>query len=135
MRISIAPLDDKKYTHFKPVEINSLRELVDKATAHNYSMGVFKDNYRNKKNFQEAHCIAIDVDNDGPNDNYTIDQAVEKFSQYKHIIMPSKSHRIKKNGKVADRFRVILFLESPITDQKDFTATWKTIYDCYIYGS
>lgn len=131
MRISIAPLDDKQYTHFKPVKINSLQDLVEKATAHNYSMGVFKDNYRNKKNFQEAHCIAIDVDNDGPNDNYTIDQAVEKFNQYKHIIMPSKSHRKEKNGKIADRFRVILFLESPITDQKDFTATWKTIYDSY----
>lgn len=129
MRISIAPVDDK--VNFKPVEVSSIDELVKYATTSNYSMGVFKDNYRTKKNFQEAQAIAIDVDNDGPNDNYTIAEAAEKFAQYKHLIMPSKSHQKEKGGKVADRFRVILFLDRPVTDAKDFQATWKTIYESY----
>jgi hypothetical protein len=129
MRISIAPVDDK--VNFKPVEVNTIDELVKHATTSNYSMGVFKDNYRKKNNFQKAEAIAIDVDNDGLNDNYTIVDAAEKFAQYKHIIMPSKSHQKEKNGKVKDRFRVILFLDKAITDAKDFQATWKTIYDFY----
>lgn len=129
MKISISPKSDK--TTFTPVEINSLQDLVNHATKHDYSMGVFKDNYRNKKNFIEAQAIAIDVDNDGPNDNYTIEEATEVFADYRHIICPSKSHRIDKNGKVADRFRVILFLNETVTDAKDFQATWKKIYEFY----
>lgn len=129
MRISISPQNDN--VNFKPVEIKTVQDLVKHATTCNYSMGVFKDNYRTKKNFQQAQAIAIDVDNDGLNDNYTIAEAAEKFAQYKHIIMPSKSHKKEKNGKVADRFRVILFLSDTITDPKDFQATWKTVYECY----
>jgi hypothetical protein len=129
MRISVAPTGDK--VNFKPVEVNSIEDLVKHATTSNYSMGVFRDNYRNKKNFKETEAIAIDVDNDGPNDNYTITEAAEKFAQYKHLIMPSRSHQKEKNGKVADRFRVILFLDRTVTDPKDFQATWKTIYEGY----
>lgn len=129
MRISISPTNDN--VNFEPVAVASINELAALALKYNYSMGVFKDNYRTKKNFQTAEAIAIDVDNDGPNDNYTIAEAVEKFAQYRNIIMPSKSHQKEKNGKIADRFRVILFLDGPITDAKDFQATWKSIYDVY----
>lgn len=129
MQISIAPIEEK--VKFKPVEVVSIDDLVKHVTTSNYSMGVFKNNYRTKKNFLEAQAIAIDVDNDGPSDNYTIGQAAEKFAQFKHIISPSKSHQKDKNGKVADRFRVILFLDQAITDPKDFQATWKSIYDGY----
>ena len=127
MRISIG--DDN--VNFKPVEVNSLQDFVNLATKHNYSTGIFKNNYRNKANFIEAECIALDVDNEDPQDNYTIDGAKQLFADYKHIIMPSKSHQKDKNGRVADRFRVILFLERPITDAKDFTATWGQLLKFY----
>lgn len=127
MRISIG--DDN--VNFKPVEVNSLQEFVRLATKHNYSTGIFKDNYRNKANFIEAECIALDVDNEDPEDNYTIADAKERFADYRHIIMPSRSHQKEKNGRVADRFRVILFLERPITDAKDFTATWVELLNYY----
>ncbi len=129
MRISVSPQNDN--VNFRPVEINSLQDLVDQALQFNYSTGVFKDNHRNKSNFQEAQCIALDIDNDGPNESHTMAEARKIFGDYKHIIMPSKSHNKEKNGRIAERFRVILFLENKITDAKDFTATWKTIYDVY----
>lgn len=129
MRISISPKNDN--VNFEPVEINSLQELVDHATKHNYSTGVFKDNRRNKANFLKAECIALDVDNDDPEDNYTIQGAKDLFKDYRHVIMPSKSHQKEKNGRVADRFRVILFLETAITDAKDFTATWVELLNYY----
>lgn len=129
MRISVSPQNDN--VNFQPVEVTSIDDLVKYTTTSNYSMGVFRDNYRNKKNFEVAEAIAIDVDNDGPNDNYTIAEAAEKFAQYKHVIMPSRSHQKDKNGKIVDRFRVILFLDKPVTDAKDFQATWKSIYENY----
>lgn len=127
MRISIG----EDNVNFKPVEVNSLAEFINYATQYNYSTGVFKDDYRNKANFLEAQSIAIDVDNDDPHENYTIEDAALHFINYKHIIMPSKSHRLEKNGRIADRFRVILFLEDKINDAKDFTATWNELLKFY----
>jgi len=127
MRISIG----EDNVNFKPVEVNSLAEFINYATQYNYSTGVFRNDYRNKANFLEAQSIAIDVDNDDPNNNYTIEDAALHFINYKHIIMPSKSHRIEKNGRIADRFRVILFLEDKIEDAKDFTATWNELLKFY----
>ena len=129
MKISISQQNDN--VNFKPVEINSLQDLVKQATKYNYSTGIFKNNYRKKDNFIQADFIAIDVDNDDPNDTYTIEGAKEIFKDYKHIIMPTKSHRKDKNGRIADRFRVILFLETSITDAKNFTATWGQLLKYY----
>lgn len=117
--------------NFTTVPVNSLQEFVNYATSSNYSTGTFKDHYRTKANFVKAECIAIDVDNDDETVEYTIENAKEVFSGYKHIILPSKSHQKEKNGRVADRFRVILFLESPITSAKDFTATWHELLKLY----
>jgi hypothetical protein len=122
MRISVSLKNNN--VDFEPIEVNTLDELAKQAMTYNYSTGVFKGNYRNKANFLQAECIAIDVDNDDVNDNYTMEGARDLFKDYKHIIMPSKSHQKEKNGRVADRFRVILFLDSSITNAKDFTATW-----------
>lgn len=127
MKISIS----QDNVNFEPTVINSLQEFVDYATKYNYSTGIFKENYRNKANFVQAECIAIDIDNDDIEDNYTIEEATKIFADYKHIIMPSKSHQKQKNGRVADRFRVILFLEHPITSAKDFTATWGQLLKFY----
>lgn len=119
------------YTDFKPIEINSIEELCETITKTNYSQSIYKDNYRNLKNFFSAEIIALDVDNENESDSYTIDGAVELFKDYRHIIAPSKSHRKEKNGKIADRFRIILYLSEPITNAQDFTATWYSIYNTY----
>ena len=129
MKISIS--ENNSNVDFKPVEVNTLQDFVGLATKYNYSTGIFKDNYRNKANFIEAECIALDVDNEDPEDNYTIADAKEKFKDFKHIIMPSKSHQLIKNNRIADRFRIILFLETPITSAKDFTATWVELLNYY----
>lgn len=129
MRISISPKNDN--VNFEPVEIDSIDTFVDYATKFNYSTGTFKDNYRKKSNFIQAEAIALDVDNDDDGENYTIEDAALKFKDYRHIIMPSKSHQKEKNGKIADRFRIILFLDKPITNAKDFTATWTELHKFY----
>lgn len=117
MRISFSPQDNN--VKFEPVEINSLSEFIKYATNHYYSTGVFKNNYRNKANFVEAQSIGLDIDA-----GMSIEDAAVMFKDYKHLILPSKSHRVDKGGIVADRFRVILFLEDKITNQQDWYATW-----------
>lgn len=118
-------------TNFYPIELSSIDELCETIQKSNYSQSIFNDNYRNLKNFISTDLIALDVDNEGPNDNFTIEQAAEQFKDYQHIIATSRSHRKDKNGKVADRFRVILFLDKTVTSAKDFTATWHSIYKFY----
>lgn len=129
MRISISPHNDN--VNFEPVEIAGIADFVEYATKYNYSTGTFEDNYRNKANFLGAQAIALDVDNDGPKDMYTIEEAATKFKDYSHIIMPSRSHRKLKNGKVADRFRIIILLESEIDNDQDYIATWLAIQKFY----
>jgi hypothetical protein len=121
----------KNNVNFKPVEVQSIDELAGLMLKNNYSQSIYKDNYRNLENFISTEMIGIDVDNDGIDDNYTIEAAHELFKDYKHIIAPSRSHRKEKHGKIADRFRVILFLEETVTNPKDFTATWTTLKEMY----
>ena len=117
MKISYSPHDSN--TVFKPVEIDSLQDLIKYATSHWYSPIVFKNEYRNGNNFLEASCIAADID-----EGMTIEQAALLFKDYRHLIMPSKSHRKEKNGIVTDRFRVILFLDETVKEPQDYKATW-----------
>lgn len=109
--------------HFSPVDVKNASEFLEYALEYNWSPSVFRDNYRNKENFISADLIALDIDNDEPV-RMTIEEAAEAFKDYRHLIMPSRSHRKEKNGEVKDRFRVLLFLTRQITDEKEYYATW-----------
>lgn len=104
--------------NYKPVEVEYMDELTKLITKGNYSLSTFKDNDRTVASFLRADSIGLDFD-----DGLSLDDAVDVFKDYMHIIATTKSHQIQKNGVVADRFRVILFLDEPITDANDFKAT------------
>lgn len=124
MLISLGTEGDK--VNFGAVEVSSMDELARLIVASPYSLGVFKDDYRTKANFVQAESIGLDFD-----DGVTLAEAEELFKDYSHIIAPSRSHQVEKNGVVQDRFRVILFLSTPITDAKVFEATWFSLYQKY----
>jgi hypothetical protein len=104
---------------FVPVETNSIENLKSIITKENYSLGQFKNSKRNLANFESAEAIGLDFD-----DGMSLSEAKELFKNYTHIIATTKSHGKEKNGKVSDRFRVILKLAQPITDVETFEATW-----------
>ncbi len=104
------------------VDVQNIEELSAIITKEHYSLSIFKNNYRSKKNFIRADAIALDFDK-----NYTIDQALVDFADYSHIIAPSRSHRKEKDGVTSDRFRVVLFLSDPIDNADTFTATWHSL--------
>lgn len=108
-----------KDSHGRTAKVKNIEELASIITKENYSLGTFNNDHRSKDDFIQAEAIGLDFDG-----GYTLDQALKDFSDYSHIIAPSKSHRKEKNGVVSDRFRVILFLTKPVTDCAIFEQTW-----------
>jgi len=107
-------------------------ELVSYITKHPYSLGTFKHNHRSLDNFISCECIGLDIDN-GLKDTakLTLDEATLAFKDYKHLILTTKSHQKNKNGVIADRFRVILYLERKIESIEDYYATWDALKKLY----
>lgn len=124
MQISVG----KDAVHFHPIEVKNVTEFLDHALTKNWSPSIFKNNYRNKENFLKAEMIAIDIDND-ESQKMSLEQAIHEFKDYKHLIMPSRSHQKLKNGEVKDRFRVLLFLTRPIETEQEFYATWFSLQE------
>jgi hypothetical protein len=123
VQISIGT-DKNEMKNFKVLQVKNSEELAKVITETNYSLGIFKDGLRNKANFISTEAIGLDFDA-----GYTLEQAKTDFAEYSHIIAPSKSHRVEKNGLVSDRFRVILFLKTPITDVNVFESTWHSLFE------
>ena len=108
------------------VPFNKIVDLVK--SRFNYSAGTFKDNYRNADNYLNySDLIILDVD-----DGKTIDEARNIFEPFDYIIATTKSHKKEKNGKICDRFRVILPTEKPINLNKtDYSKMMNEVFKDY----
>ena len=107
---------------FKPLAVSNIKDVADAALKYNVSPGIFRGNYRNIKNFERAYYIGLDID-----EGMSMSDAIIKLAGYTHVVMPTKSHQIDKNGTIADRFRVFLELETPIDNENDFYETWSEL--------
>lgn len=107
------------FTAYRPT---SLKDFCQKITQFPWSPIVWRDGYRKIDNFISAQLLALDFDNDPGDDITSLAQAMENiFPDYKHVIGTTKSHGIDKPGKgVADRFRVVLWFDRPITDRDEY---------------
>lgn len=121
MQISLAK-QEGNLVNFETIEVNSIDHLAKLICTCPYSLSTFKDGYRNKANFIQTGAIGLDFD-----EGLSLAEAEEVFKDYLHIIAPTRSHRIEKNGKVEDRFRVVLFLSDIIQDSDVFEATWYSL--------
>lgn len=108
------------------IPFNKMVDLVK--SKFNYSAGTFKDNYRNADNYLNySDLIILDVD-----DGKTIDEARNIFEPFDYIIATTKSHKKEKNGKICDRFRVILPTEKPINLNKtDYSKMMNEVFKDY----
>lgn len=109
-------------TECDTINIKSFDELKEIILNDQYSLSVFKTGIVTKEDFRLANCVGLDFDS-----GYTLKQAKVDFKKFKCIIATTKSHGKKKNGKIQDRFRVILFFTEPITDISVFYATYKKL--------
>lgn len=105
----------------EPIDV-SFESLQATIINNEWSPSTFKGT-RRKSNFLQTELMVLDVDS-GP----TIEEAKIKFQKYKYIIAPTRNHQKEKNGTICDRYRVILFLQVPITNNNIYDATWRSIY-------
>src|SRR5574344_390431 len=108
------------------IPFNKIVDLVK--SKFNYSAGTFKDNYRNADNYLNySDLIILDVD-----DGKSINEARIIFEPFDYIIATTKSHQKEKNGKICDRFRVILPTEKPINLNKtDYSKMMNEVFKDY----
>lgn len=104
-------------------EYDDVYGLASIITSESWAPGRFNNLRRNIPNFTICQLLVLDVD-----EGCSIETAKDLFKEYKHIIATSRSHGTEKNGVVCDRFRVVLFLDSTITNDRDFKATWATAF-------
>jgi hypothetical protein len=104
------------------ITIDSINELCAVISGYSWSPGVFSNRRRLIANLSRIDLLVLDVDA-----GCSLDDARELFSEYRHIIATSRNHQKDKHGVVCDRFRVVLFLSSPITNDKDFKSTWESV--------
>ena len=118
MNISIIDSQDQG----KVIEVLTIKDTYELAALiknENWSPGEFNNGRRTNNTFKKTEIFALDVD-----DGCTLAQAKETFAKYKHVIATSKSHQKSKGGVVADRFRVVLFLDRPIHSDGEYKATF-----------
>lgn len=115
MKISVG----KATKTFRPQNIASLHELGEIITKTNWSCGTFNENERSIDNFIESYFMALDID-----EGVTIEEAQNRLKGLSHIIAPTRNHKREKNGKVADRFRIVLTLDNPVRDKNDYYTTY-----------
>lgn len=113
------------WTKAERKEFFNVNELAALITQNVYSGSLFRSNYCNNDNFESTELLVLDYDNKPTDPQLTLEQAYALFSKHKHIIATTRSHQKEKHGlPAADRFRVVLFLQSPITDEPTYQATW-----------
>lgn len=109
--------------------VNGAEDVAKVASKTSYALATFQDNVRQKAKVIQAPMFALDYDDGTP----TLAEAMELFRPYQHVILTTKSHQKEKETKggtvkpPVDRFRVILFLDSPLTSDADYKATWESL--------
>jgi len=92
----------------KWIDMDKIQDLVK--SDFYYSATGFENGYRNRENAKQGqNLIILDFD-----EGLELEKAKEVFSFYDCVIATTKSHQKEKNGKVCDRFRVVLKLDEII---------------------
>jgi predicted P-loop ATPase len=89
-----------------------------------WAPGIFHEGVRNNKSLKSIQLLVLDID-----EGCSLEDAIIIFAPFKHIIGTSKSHQQDKGGVVCDRFRVILFLDKPLTTDEEFKEFWFAAYN------
>jgi hypothetical protein len=105
-------------------ETESLNKIAFAVSSFPWAPGIFTDGVRSNKLLENIQLLVLDID-----DGCSLEDAIIIFAPFKHIIGTSKSHQQDKGGVVCDRFRVILFLDKPLTTDEEFKEYWFAAYN------
>lgn len=106
----------------------SMQRLADIITTHSWAPALFKDNIRNNKNFISTDSITLDFD-----EKVTHKEVIKRLESYgwNYILTFSKSHMKEKNGKIEERFRLLLPLAEPVKSSSHFKSTWNLLKEIF----
>lgn len=113
---------------FNPVYPQRFSQLADFIKTYTWSPIIYRGATRREVNFNHAWLVGLDFDNT-KEQAMTLSQAVENvFAGMRHIIGTTKNHqRVKVTETAAyppaDRFRVILQLQAPVTSLEAYRYT------------
>jgi hypothetical protein len=103
-------------------EVVSAQPLTpDLLTTDGWCPALFSEPRRALKGFVSASVIGLDVD-----DGLPLSQAIALLGTYRHIVGTTNSHQLPKGSQPAcDRYRIVLFLDSPATSPEEYKSTLK----------
>jgi hypothetical protein len=111
----------------KFVRASGLFQDLHKIVLHKaWSPILFKDNYRLRRNFDSADLLALDFDSG----EWTLEDAKKWVieNDFAAMIATTKSHqKVKGNGFICDRFRIIIRSSAPVYDSESYEYTMKTL--------
>lgn len=114
---------------FKPESTESLTDVAAIMFKSAYSPIVFKNNWRAQKNFLSCQLLALDFDHPdksiGDAKDYFIDIGV------RFVIGATRNHQKLKDGRINDRYRVVIPMTSAITDLGLFRANMKKFIEIF----
>ena len=92
------------------VEFNELHTIT---ATRNYSPFTFNDGKRNQLNSKTHNLICFDID-----DTLELKKAIDLCSNFKSLIVTTKSHQVDKKGLICDRFRILIPIDKDIPKEQ-----------------
>lgn len=96
------------------------------------------ERHRHASHFESAQCIVLDIDNKDEAVYLPMVDAQTMLSELEllHVIAPTSSHQceIDKSGnkcEKVDKYRILLFLDKPITDIDTYTTVYKKLLELF----
>lgn len=119
--------DKTKYAFgYRVYNTTDLQRLATTMCNYVWSPIIWKTGHRCNENFHRADFIGLDFDG-----TMTLDDAKNTFCDCVMVIGTTKSHRVVKDGVIADRFRVVLRTELTITNLTTYRHAVKKYIDHY----
>lgn len=123
-KITISILQVESFTNIKYEATLDQVAIAQEITQHSWCPAVFKERYRTIENATHTDLVVLDIDQ-----GCTLTEAQTLFADYWHVIGTSRNHqKAKGTDPACDRFRVLLLLDEPITNDVDFKATFAELH-------
>jgi len=131
LQFSISAVKAEPHSHhtiFKTIQIDKFSDIAQYVIASKDDLplirwmpAVLSNEYRSKENYAFNQFICLDYDNGNP----TLSWMACRIKQlgFMHFLGTTHHHQKEKNGKICDRFRLILPLKRPMPDS-DLRYNW-----------
>ena len=134
MRISYKQLSGDIYNGARYADrwavgtVKDLKTLSRAMLGASWSPCIWRGGQRLTKNFAGCEFLALDFDTP----DFKLDQAINNiFCDMQHVIGTTRSHRKEKGGITADRFRVVIPFDTPISSVDEYAMNMRHVLRQY----